>query len=128
MTILADNIRRLAQRFPRQEEFAEACEVSQGMVSRWMSKEKPSEPKADKLLALAEMAGVTLNTLVNIPFDEWETRGKAYLPSDEELAFLIARAQRQLPMDLSFEQYAIEVAKKLRPDLLKQMRGESVED
>lgn len=125
MTILADNIRRLSKRFPRQEEFAERLDVSQGMVSRWMSPVKPSEPKADKLLTLAEVAGVTVNTLVNVPFDEWGTKGKAYLPSDEELAFMIARAQREIPVGLTFDQYADEVARRLRPDLLKKMRGES---
>lgn len=125
MTILADNIRKLGQRFDRQEEFADAVGTTQGMVSRWMSPVKPSEPKSDKLLALAELAGVTVSTLVNVPFDEWGTKGKAYLPSDDELAFMIARAQRQVPVGLTFEEYAAEVAKRLRPDLLKKLRGES---
>lgn len=123
MTILADNIAALVARSGGQEEFADRFDVSQGTVSRWMAKSKPSEPRGGKLLEIAEFAGVTISTLVNVPIDRWTTEGRPYLPSDDELAEMIAKARGRIATTTPFDEWPKAVAAELRPALEKILRG-----
>jgi phage repressor protein C with HTH and peptisase S24 domain len=67
-TVLAANIAALLSRAGRQQVVADAVGMSQPSISRLG---KGSEPKPENLIAIARYAGVSVETLVEVPIDQW---------------------------------------------------------
>jgi hypothetical protein len=96
MTVLAENISYLFHRFQGgQEAFADHFDVSQGTVSRWMDEDKPSQPKPETIIALAEFARVTPHDLMHVHHERWGRRGSG-LPSAAQLTEMIVRSMTEM--------------------------------
>ena len=115
MSILSRNIRSLRLRFDNQTEFGERVGVGQSTITRW---ETGSNPKPEKLLTLAKIAGVSIEQLITIPLDMIPARkpGDA-LPSEDDFARMIASAMQEVPPGSRLADYPPIVASNLRDQL-----------
>ena len=115
MSILSRNIRSLRLRFANQTEFGEKVGVGQSTIVRW---ESGSDPKPDKLLTLAKIAGVSIEQLITTPLDMIPARkpGDA-LPSEDDFARMIASAMQEVPPGSRLADYPPIVASNLRDQL-----------
>lgn len=115
MSILSRNIRSLRLRYSNQTEFGEKVGVGQSTVVRW---ESGSDPKPDKLLILARLAGCSIEQLITIPLDMIPARkpGDA-LPSEADFARMIASAMQEVPPGSRLADYPPIVASNLRDQL-----------
>lgn len=68
MTILSDNVAELLRRGDTQLSVAREVGVDQSSISRIA---KGSDPKPQNLIAIARYAGVSVETLVEVPIAEW---------------------------------------------------------
>lgn len=95
-----------------QADLAERIGVQQPTIQRWEAEGR--QPRRASLAKLAKVLGVEVAEL----FDAAEDN---LTPSPEELADMIARAMRELPVGVSYEDYPTAVSASLH-DQLKQFR------
>lgn len=111
MSILADNIRKLRGKVT-QPEFAERVGVGQSTIVRW---EKGADPKPENLLALAKIAGVSIEQIITTPLDRIPKREAGrFLPNDSEFQQWIAEALQEVPPGTPLAGYPPIVASSLR--------------
>ncbi len=87
MSILAENVTAILDRArregtARQGDIAAAVGVNQSTLSRWGTGSKP-EPEA--LIALARYLGVTAETLVEVPFADWDRADRTAFEQSRKL-------------------------------------------
>jgi phage repressor protein C with HTH and peptisase S24 domain/predicted XRE-type DNA-binding protein len=88
MTILAENIAELLRLAKRQQDVADAVGLTQSSVSRLA---KGAEPKPESLIAIARYAGVSVETLVEVPIGDWPRQDReAFKHSRQKLGWSLA--------------------------------------
>ena len=114
MSILSENIHKLRGK-ETQPEFAEKVGVSQSTVVRW---EKGADPKPDNLLALAKLAGASIEQIITIPLERIPKPADGQqLPSDADFRQWIADALQEVPPGTPLSGYPPIVASSLRDRL-----------
>lgn len=124
--VVRENIAYLVSQAEKQEVFAEEVGVTQGTVSRWLDESKPMMPGPDKIRAMAERAGVPMDTFIGVPHTRWKAVS-ALVPSEEELTEMLLSAQRELPAGLPFSEWPRAVAAALHTRLA-QLAGDRTSD
>ena len=114
MSTLSENIRKM-RGSQTQPEFAERIGVGQSTVVRW---EKGADPKPDNLLALARLAGASIEQIITTPLDKIPKRDDGDpLPSESDFQQMVAEALQEVPPGTPLAGYSPIVASSLRDRL-----------
>jgi transcriptional regulator with XRE-family HTH domain len=114
MGLLTDNIRWLRERFRTQTLFAEAVDVTQPTVNRWLHGARPDH---EALARLAALANVPVEIFTTVPAALFSGHRESPIPSVGELTEMLEGVLRELPTGLPYAEWPRSVAAALHTRL-----------